>query len=185
MLFRNAAVTNATPPLKLDPATTALVLIDLQQGILPYAQAPYDAASVLANAVQLVDACRTVKSPVVFVKAGFSADGGDALKALVDAPHPCVSAHRSRADDGAGAGRAAVARLLVRTVRCPAGRRGNPSTVVADPLQAFGVGGVDRRVFRQVLATRHGDLARARGPHLLGDDEVGGEAAGVHRLGAA
>ena len=42
MLFRNPAMTNATP-LKLDPATTALVLIDLQQGILPYAKAPYDA----------------------------------------------------------------------------------------------------------------------------------------------
>jgi len=32
-------MTPATP-LELDPATTALVLIDLQQGILPYAKAP-------------------------------------------------------------------------------------------------------------------------------------------------
>ena len=46
MLIPKAAMTNA-PALSLDPATTALVLIDLQQGILPYAQAPYDAAAVL------------------------------------------------------------------------------------------------------------------------------------------
>jgi nicotinamidase-related amidase len=74
--------------LNLDPATTALVLIDLQQGILPYAKAPRDAAAVLARAVPLVAAFRQVKSPVVRVKVGWSADGGDALKATVDAPNP-------------------------------------------------------------------------------------------------
>jgi nicotinamidase-related amidase len=74
--------------LNLDPATTALVLIDLQQGILPYAKAPRDAAAVLANTVPLVAAFRSVKSPVVRVKVGWSADGGDALKATVDAPNP-------------------------------------------------------------------------------------------------
>ena len=87
MLFRNLAMTTATP-LKLDPATTALVLIDLQQGILPYAKAPYDAAAVLAHAAPLAAAFRAVRSPVVLVKVGFSADGGDALKAIVDAPNP-------------------------------------------------------------------------------------------------
>lgn len=87
MLLPNPSMTNATP-LKLDPATTALVLIDLQQGILPYAKAPYDAAAVLAKAAPLAAAFRAVKSPVVLVKVGFSADGGDVLKALVDAPNP-------------------------------------------------------------------------------------------------
>jgi nicotinamidase-related amidase len=80
-------MTNA-PALQLDPATTALVLIDLQQGILPYAQAPYDAAAVLAKAAPLAAAFRAAKSPVVRVKVGFSADGGDVLKATVDAPNP-------------------------------------------------------------------------------------------------
>ena len=87
MLFRNPAMTQATP-LKLDAATTALVLIDLQQGILPYAKAPYDAAAVLAHAAPLAAAFRAAKAPVVLVKVGFSADGGDALKAIVDAPNP-------------------------------------------------------------------------------------------------
>src|ERR1700761_4152429 len=87
MLFRNSVMTLSNP-LSLDAATTALVLIDLQQGILPYAQAPYDAAAVLATAVPLAAAFRAAKSPVVLVKVGFSADGGDALKAIVDAPNP-------------------------------------------------------------------------------------------------
>jgi len=87
MLFRIAFMTNALP-LKLDPATTALVLIDLQQGILAYAKAPYDAAAVLARAAPLAAAFRAAKAPVVLVKVGLSADGGDALKATVDAPNP-------------------------------------------------------------------------------------------------
>ena len=87
MLFRILAMTNAIP-LKLDAATTALVLIDLQQGILAYAKAPYDAAAVLAHAAPLAAAFRAAKAPVVLVKVGWSADGGDALKAIVDAPNP-------------------------------------------------------------------------------------------------
>jgi len=75
-------------PLELDPASTALVLIDLQQGILPYAKAPYDGADVLARAVPLAAAFHARKAPVVRVKVGFSADGGDMLKAIVDAPNP-------------------------------------------------------------------------------------------------
>lgn len=87
MLNRIIAMTTALP-LELDPATTALVLIDLQQGILAYAKAPYDAAAVLANAAPLAAAFRAAKAPVVLVKVGFSADGGDVLKASVDAPNP-------------------------------------------------------------------------------------------------
>ena len=87
MLNPGSAMT-AAAPLKLDPATTALVLIDLQQGILAYAKAPYDGAAVMANAVPLAAAFHARKSPVVRVKVGFSADGGDVLKAIVDAPNP-------------------------------------------------------------------------------------------------
>ena len=87
MLIPESAM-NAAAPLKLDPATTALVLIDLQQGILPYAKAPYDGAAVLVNAVPLAAAFHARQAPVVRVKVGFSADGGDMLKAIVDAPNP-------------------------------------------------------------------------------------------------
>ena len=75
-------------PLNLDAATTALVLIDLQQGILAYAKAPRDAAAVLAKAAPLAAAFRAAKALVVLVKVGFSADGGDVLKTQVDAPNP-------------------------------------------------------------------------------------------------
>jgi nicotinamidase-related amidase len=83
-------MTDATslPALTLEPRTTALVLIDLQEGILGYAKAPYDAAALLARAVMLANAFRAVQAPVVRVKVGWSADGGDVLRAPVDAPNP-------------------------------------------------------------------------------------------------
>jgi nicotinamidase-related amidase len=101
MLLPNLAMTTAIP-LKLDAATTALVLIDLQQGILAYAKAPYDGAAVLANAAPLADAFRAAGAPVVLVKVGFSPDGGDALKALVDAPNPAGAPPANWMADPAG-----------------------------------------------------------------------------------
>ncbi len=94
-------MTNATPstPLTIDPRTTALVLIDLQEGILGYAKAPYEAPAVLAQAVRLVDAFRAAKAPVVRVKVGWSDDGGDALKAPVDAPNPAHALPANWLDD--------------------------------------------------------------------------------------
>lgn len=71
---------------KLDPKTTALVLIDLQQGILPFGQAPRPAADVLATSAQLAKRFREVNAPVVLVRVGWSADFADALKQPVDAP---------------------------------------------------------------------------------------------------
>ena len=96
-------MTNATAhaPMILDPRTTALVLIDLQQGILGYAKAPYDAAAVLARAAALVDAFRAAGAPVVRVKVGWSADGGDALKVPVDAPNPAHALPADWLDDPA------------------------------------------------------------------------------------
>ena len=77
----------APTPLKLDPRTTALVTIDLQQGILPLAKAPHDGATVLANAAALTEAFRAAKAVIVRVKVGFSADFGDLLRPPVDAPN--------------------------------------------------------------------------------------------------
>ena len=91
-------MTNATP-LNLDAATTALVLIDLQQGVLSYAKAPYDSAAVLVNAAPLAAAFRAAKAPVVLVKVGYSADGGDLLKATVDAPNAAGATPSNWLDD--------------------------------------------------------------------------------------
>jgi nicotinamidase-related amidase len=72
----------------LDPKTTALVLIDLQKGILPFAKAPYGADAVVANAISLVRAFRAAKATIVRVRVGFSADGLDRLRQPVDNLNP-------------------------------------------------------------------------------------------------
>ncbi|MFJ4678096.1 MULTISPECIES: isochorismatase family protein [unclassified Kitasatospora] len=60
----------------LDP-TTALVVIDLQQGILAIPGAPHPTTEVLERSVALARAFRAAKLPVVLVRVSFAADGGD------------------------------------------------------------------------------------------------------------
>jgi nicotinamidase-related amidase len=55
--------------LDLDPATTALVLIDLQVRLVAQPFAPRSAPSVVAVARQLADAFRAANAPVVLVRA--------------------------------------------------------------------------------------------------------------------
>jgi nicotinamidase-related amidase len=71
---------------KLDPKTTALVLIDLQQGILGFGKAPRSGEAAVAAAAALAKRFREVNAPVVLVRVGWSADFGDALKQPVDQP---------------------------------------------------------------------------------------------------
>jgi nicotinamidase-related amidase len=73
-------------PIVLDAKSTALVLIDLQQGIVGRDTAPHPAAKVLANAVRLADRFRQLAAMVVLVRVSFSADGRDVLAAPVDSP---------------------------------------------------------------------------------------------------
>ena len=62
----------------LDPRT-ALVVIDLQKGLSAYPTV-HPFADVVGNARRLAEAFRRAALPVVLVRVGFSADGGDALK---------------------------------------------------------------------------------------------------------
>ncbi|WP_246217343.1 isochorismatase family protein [Paraburkholderia panacisoli] len=71
---------------KLDPQTTALVLIDLQQGILGFGKAPRSAESMLTASAKLAKRFRELSAPVVLVRVGWSHDFGDALKQPVDRP---------------------------------------------------------------------------------------------------
>ena len=66
--------------LALNAKTTALVVIDLQEGILPFAGGPHSANDVVARAAQLAEKFRTNGSPVVMDRVGWSADYADALK---------------------------------------------------------------------------------------------------------
>ncbi|MFD8913210.1 hydrolase [Streptomyces sp. NPDC059575] len=62
----------------LDPRT-ALVVIDLQRGIVGMQTQPYTAADVVARSVELADAFRARELPVVLVRVSFAADGADAV----------------------------------------------------------------------------------------------------------
>ncbi len=66
-------------PILLDPGASALVLIDLQRGIVGMPVAPRDGAAVVRNAGRLLEAFRGTGALVVLVRVSFSADGGDML----------------------------------------------------------------------------------------------------------
>ena len=57
----------------IDTKTTALVLIDLQKGVIGREVAPHSASDVLSNAVRLAEAFRNVDAPVVLVRVSFGA----------------------------------------------------------------------------------------------------------------
>lgn len=73
-------MTQPSHPLDLIPTGTALVLIDLQHGILGMPVAPHASAEVLQRAVVLVQAAREVGVMVVLVRVAFAADGADVLQ---------------------------------------------------------------------------------------------------------
>lgn len=71
--------------MKLNPATTALVLIDLQEGILPFAGGPHRAEEVVSRAAMLAEKFRALGAPVILVRVGWSKDFAEAPKQAVDA----------------------------------------------------------------------------------------------------
>lgn len=73
---------------ELNAQKTALVVIDLQEGILPFAGGPHAANDVVAKSAKLADKCRQQGAPVVMVRVGWSADFAEALKQPVDAQAP-------------------------------------------------------------------------------------------------
>ena len=72
----------------LNPSQTALVLIDLQQGILGFGQAPHTAADVVTRAATLSAHFRAQGALIVRVKVGWSGDFADQLKQSSDQPAP-------------------------------------------------------------------------------------------------
>ena len=72
--------------LSLDTNATALLLIDLQKGIVRREFAPYTADQVIKTATALTDRFRHAGAAVVLVNVGFSKDFKDALNQPVDQP---------------------------------------------------------------------------------------------------
>ncbi|MFE2050764.1 hydrolase [Streptomyces sp. NPDC059459] len=68
----------------LDPRT-ALVVIDLQAGIVAAPAAPHGSAEVVARSARLAEAFRARDLPVVLVRVSFAADGADAVPGRTEA----------------------------------------------------------------------------------------------------
>lgn len=68
----------------LDPAATALVLIDLQRGIAARSTEPRSSAEVIRNAVRLADAARRSGALVVLVHVSFAPDGANMVRKDVE-----------------------------------------------------------------------------------------------------
>jgi nicotinamidase-related amidase len=78
--------------LALDPATTALVVIDLQRGIVSRRTAPHASGDVIARAARVASRFRAAKSTVVLVRVTPSSDGRDRLQPEADQPAPAGAA---------------------------------------------------------------------------------------------
>jgi nicotinamidase-related amidase len=76
--------------LVIDPSTTALIVIDLQQGIVARQAAPHPAVDVVSRCAQLAKAFREAGALVVLVHVGFSDDDNDRLKPTADAAPPAI-----------------------------------------------------------------------------------------------
>lgn len=75
-------------PIQLDPKHTALVLIDLQRGIVSMPLAPRSGEEVVETAKALAARFREAGAPVVLVHVGWAADGADRPSRNVDKPMP-------------------------------------------------------------------------------------------------
>jgi nicotinamidase-related amidase len=71
---------------QLSAKNTALVLIDLQKGILAMPVAPYTGTAVHERSMHLAQRVRDAGGLVVHVRVSFSTDLADALRAPVDQP---------------------------------------------------------------------------------------------------
>jgi nicotinamidase-related amidase len=72
----------------LDPATSALIVIDLQRGIVAREATPYSAAEVVERCAKLAEAFRREKALVVLVHVAFSEDDRDRLTPTADSAPP-------------------------------------------------------------------------------------------------
>ena len=76
-------------------ATTALVVIDLQNALRPMPTAPHTMPEVISRTVELAEAFRNHHLPVVLVRVTSAADGSDAVPGRTDVPS---RAPRARAE---------------------------------------------------------------------------------------
>jgi nicotinamidase-related amidase len=73
---------------KLDIASTALVLIDVQEGILSFPFSPHSGQAVRSAGAELAKAFRAAGGLVVLTRVVYASDFADALQQPVDNPLP-------------------------------------------------------------------------------------------------
>jgi nicotinamidase-related amidase len=72
----------------IDRSQTALVVVDLQKGVVGRKTFPHESDIVVKNTAAIADVFRTIGMPVFLVRVAFSLDGKDALRPIVDMPWP-------------------------------------------------------------------------------------------------
>jgi nicotinamidase-related amidase len=72
--------------MQLEAKSTALILIDLQKGVMAMPVAPHSATAVYERSKRLAAQFRGVGAPVIWVRVSFSGDFADALQLPVDQP---------------------------------------------------------------------------------------------------
>ena len=77
-------------PFSLDPKSTALILIDLQRGIVARDTQPYTTAQVVERAARLTRRFREAEALVVLVHVAFAPDLSDRLNPPADSPTPAT-----------------------------------------------------------------------------------------------
>lgn len=72
--------------LKLDPTTTALIVIDLQQGVLSLDPVPHGRDQIVANSAALGRAFATAGAPIFLTVTDYAPGYADAPTGMADAP---------------------------------------------------------------------------------------------------
>ncbi|PVX77821.1 isochorismatase family protein [Paraburkholderia unamae] len=144
-----------TQALSLNPRTTALVMIDLQHGIVSRPVAPHSGAQVVANARPLADALRAKGGAVVWVRVLLNdilALPADAPTRTLDAPPAPAQASELVPEIGAQPGDVIVSKRqwgafygtdLEQQLR----RRGIDTIVIGGIATNFGVESTARQAF--------------------------------------
>ena len=79
-------MSEGNPEFKLSPTHTAIVVIDIQPGIVALPGSPLPTQTVIDNIVRLLTAARRAGAKPVLVHVGVSSDGADRLRPPTDVP---------------------------------------------------------------------------------------------------
>jgi nicotinamidase-related amidase len=152
-----------TSPMTIDPATTALVLIDLQKGIIAGTTVPNASADVVTRAATLASACRARRIAVVLVHVDPGPDGMLFPRPQADQPRPPMQIAPDFADLAPELGREASD--VVVTKHQP---NAFYNTDLEVQLQRRGI----RTIILGGISTNLGVEATARSAHERGYEQI-------------